>query len=106
MVLMAGMDLPIRAIREQIAGALDVIIQQSRLRDGTRRITSITEVQAMEGDIIVLQEIFTFQQESIDENGKIIGKLVPTGIRPHFYERMEHDGIYLPPSLFTERAVD
>lgn len=106
MVLMAGMDLPIRAIREQIAGALDVIIQQSRLRDGTRRITSITEVQAMEGDIIVLQEIFTFQQESIDENGKIIGKLVPTGVRPQFYEQMEHDGIYLPPSLFTERAVD
>lgn len=106
MVLMAGMDLPIRAIREQIAGALDVIIQQSRLRDGTRRITSITEVQAMEGDIIVLQEIFTFQQESIDENGKIIGKLVPSGVRPQFYEQMEHDGIYLPPSLFTERVVD
>ncbi|SDW95414.1 pilus assembly protein CpaF [Marinococcus luteus] len=106
MVLMAGMDLPIRAIREQIAGALDVIIQQSRLRDGTRRITSITEVQAMEGDIIVLQEIFTFQQDSIDENGKIIGKLVPTGVRPQFYEQMEHDGIYLPPSLFTERVVD
>ncbi|MDZ5783467.1 CpaF family protein [Marinococcus luteus] len=106
MVLMAGMDLPIRAIREQIAGALDVIIQQSRLRDGTRRITSITEVQAMEGDIIVLQEIFTFQQESVDENGKIIGKLVPTGVRPQFYEQMEHDGIYLPPSLFSERMVD
>lgn len=103
MVLMAGMDLPIRAIREQIAGALDVIIQQSRLKDGTRRITNITEVQGMEGDIIVLQDVFTFSQSGIDENGKIIGKLVPTGVRPRFYERMEYEGIHLPSSIFTER---
>ncbi|MFC4557607.1 CpaF family protein [Virgibacillus kekensis] len=103
MVLMAGMELPIRAIREQIAGALDVIIQQSRLKDGTRRITNITEVQGMEGDVIVLQDIFTFRQSGLDENGKIIGKLVPTGIRPKFYERMEYEGIHLPPSIFAEK---
>ncbi|RLL47035.1 CpaF family protein [Oceanobacillus piezotolerans] len=104
MVLMAGMELPVKAIREQIAGALDVIIQQSRLKDGTRRITNITEVQGLEGDIIVLQDIFTFRQSGIDENGKIIGKLVPTGIRPKFYERMEYEGIHLPASIFTEKA--
>lgn len=105
MVLMAGMELPIKAIREQIAGVLDVIIQQSRLRDGSRRITSITEVQGLEGDIIVLQEIFTFQQRGVDENGKIIGKLVPTGVRPQFYEHMEHQGIELSPSIFMEQGM-
>ncbi|MGJ9457683.1 CpaF family protein [Oceanobacillus sp. CF4.6] len=104
MVLMAGMELPVKAIREQIAGALDVIIQQSRLKDGTRRITNITEVQGLEGDIIVLQDIFTFKQFGLDENGKILGKLVPTGIRPKFYERMENEGIHLPTSVFTEKV--
>ncbi|MFC4023924.1 CpaF family protein [Oceanobacillus longus] len=104
MVLMAGMELPVKAIREQIAGALDVIIQQSRLKDGTRRITNITEVQGLEGDIIVLQDIFTFKQFGLDENGKILGKLVPTGIRPKFYERMENEGIHLPTSIFTEKV--
>ncbi|MBP1948063.1 CpaF family protein [Virgibacillus litoralis] len=103
MVLMAGMDLPIKAIREQIAGALDVIIQQSRLKDGTRRITNITEVQGLEGDIIVLQDIFTFRQSGVDDDGKILGKLVPTGIRPKFYEQMEYQGITLPPSIFSEK---
>ncbi|MFC4737265.1 CpaF family protein [Bacillus daqingensis] len=105
MVLMAGMELPIKAIRKQIAGALDVIIQQSRLKDGSRRITNITEVQGMEGDVIVLQDIFVFRQSGVDENGKIIGRLVPTGVRPHFYERMEYEGIYLPPSIFTEKEA-
>ncbi|WP_198508988.1 CpaF family protein [Bacillus sp. FJAT-44742] len=103
MVLMAGMELPVKAIREQIAGALNVIIQQSRLKDGSRRITNITEVQGLEGDIIVLQDIFTFKQFGVDDNGMILGKLVPTGVRPKFYERMEYEGIYLPPSIFTER---
>lgn len=103
MVLMAGMDLPIKAIREQVAGALHLIIQQTRLSDGTRRITNITEVQGMEGDIIVLQDIFVFKQNGVDENGKIIGKLVPTGIRPQFYEIMEREGIDLPASLFVEK---
>jgi pilus assembly protein CpaF len=105
MVLMAGMELPIKAIRDQISGALDVIIQQSRLKDGTRRITNITEVQGMEGDVIVLQDIFTFRQSGLDEAGKIIGKLVPTGIRPKFYTKMEQEGVHLPPSIFTEKEV-
>jgi pilus assembly protein CpaF len=103
MVLMAGMDLPIRAIREQIAGALDLIVQQSRLKDGTRKITNITEVQAMEGDVIVLQDIFVFEQRGVDSDGKIIGKLVPTGVRPAFYERLENAGIHIPASVFFEK---
>ncbi|TJY40729.1 CpaF family protein [Cohnella pontilimi] len=102
MVLMAGIDLPVKAIREQIAGAVDVIIQQSRLKDGTRKITNITEVQGMEGDVIVLQDIFSFRQTGVDERGKIIGKLVPTGVRPKFYERLETSGIHIPASVFIE----
>jgi pilus assembly protein CpaF len=100
---MAGMDLPIRAIREQIAGALDLIVQQSRLKDGSRRIINITEVQGMEGDVIVLQDIFVYEQRGVDANGKIIGKLVPTGVRPAFYEKFESAGIYIPPSVFFEK---
>ncbi|MCD8508806.1 MAG: CpaF family protein [Bacillus sp. (in: Bacteria)] len=100
MVLMAGVELPVKAIREQISGALDVIIQQSRLKDGSRKIVKITEVQGMEGDIIVLQDIFTFEQYGRDDNGKIIGKLVPTGVRPKFYERLEASGITIPPNVF------
>jgi pilus assembly protein CpaF len=102
MVLMAGIDLPVRAIREQIAGAIDVIIQQSRLKDGTRKVTHITEVQGMEGDIIVLQDIFEFGQRGVDEHGKIIGDLLPTGVRPKFYERLENSGIHIPPGVFIQ----
>ncbi|NDI36377.1 CpaF family protein [Chengkuizengella sediminis] len=102
MVLMVGIDLPVKAIREQIAGAIDVIIHQSRMKDGTRRITHITEVQGMEGDVIVLQDIFIFEQHGINEEGKIIGELKPTGIRPKFYERLETSGIYIPPTVFIE----
>jgi pilus assembly protein CpaF len=102
MVLLAGVDLPIKAIRDQIAGALDVIIQQSRLKDGSRKITNITEVQGMEGDIIVLQDIFTFKQEGVSPEGKIIGRLVPTGVRPKFYEKLETAGIHIPASVFIE----
>jgi pilus assembly protein CpaF len=102
MVLMAGIDLPVKAIREQIAGAIDLIIQQSRLKDGTRKITHITEVQGMEGDVIVLQDIFVFQQQRMDEMGKIVGKMIPTGVRPKFYERLETSGIHIPASVFVE----
>ncbi|MFS1511945.1 CpaF family protein [Chengkuizengella sp. SCS-71B] len=102
MVLMVGIDLPVKAIREQIAGAIDVIIHQSRMKDGTRRITHITEVQGLEGDVIVLQDIFVFEQYGINEEGKIIGELKPTGIRPKFYERLETSGIYIPPTVFVE----
>lgn len=100
MVLMSGMDLSIRAIREQVASAVDVIVQQSRLKDGSRRIVKITEVQGMEGDVITLQDIFIFRQDGIDENGKIIGKIVATGIRPKFYHKFEEMGVQLPPGLF------
>ncbi|WP_199617158.1 CpaF family protein [Paenibacillus alkalitolerans] len=103
MVLMAGIELPVKAIREQIAGALDLIIHQSRLKDGTRKITHITEVQGLEGDTVVLQDIFVFQQQGVDISGKIIGRLVPTGVRPKFYERLETSGIYIPTSVFIDR---
>ncbi len=99
MCLMAGMDLPVRAIREQIASAVDLIVQQERLKDGTRKITGITEVQGMEGDVIVMQDIFSFQQTGI-ENGKIVGRMKPTGIRPKFMPRFEVANIYLPPNIF------
>ena len=99
MCLMAGIDLPVRAIREQIAAAVDVIVQQSRLKDGSRRITAVTEVQGMEGDVIVMQDIFVFEQTGI-ENGKIVGRMKPTGIRPKFIEKFEVANIYLPPNIF------
>jgi pilus assembly protein CpaF len=99
MVLMAGMDLPVRAIREQVASAVDVIVQQARLRDGSRRIINVSEVQGMEGDVIVMSDIFAFEQQGI-ENGKIVGRLKATGIRPKFYERIEAAGIVLPPNIF------
>ena len=87
-VLMAGMDLPVRAIREQIASAVDLIVQQERLKDGSRKITNVTEVQGMEGDVIVMQDIFIFEQTGV-ENGKIVGRMKPTGIRPKFIQRFE-----------------
>ncbi|MCL6477976.1 MAG: CpaF family protein [Peptococcaceae bacterium] len=105
MVLMAGMDLPVRAIRDQIASAIDLIIQQQRLRDGTRKITHITEVQGMEGDVITLQDIFVFRQTGVDENGKILGSYMATGIRPNFYSRMEESGIHLDPDIFSPSFI-
>jgi pilus assembly protein CpaF len=99
MVLMAGMDLPLRAIREQIASAVDLIVHQNRLKDGSRRIVNITEVQGMEGDVIVMQDIFVFEQTGVVE-GKIEGKLRPTGIRPKFVEKFDAAGIHLPPNVF------
>jgi pilus assembly protein CpaF len=99
MVLMAGMDLPLRAIREQIAGAIDLIIQIARMRDGTRKVVEVTEVQGMEGDVIVTQEIFKFEYTGM-KDGQILGKLRPTGIRPKFMERIEAANIFLPPQIF------
>ncbi len=101
MVLMAGVELPVKAIRQQIVGALDLIVQQARFKDGTRRITNITEVQDMEGDVVVLQDIFTFQQEGIDEDGKILGDLKATGIRPRFYDKFKQFGLNVPTSIFN-----
>jgi pilus assembly protein CpaF len=102
MSLMAGMDLPLRAIREQISSAIDLIVHQERFRDGTRRITAITEVQGMEGDVITLADIFAFQQTGY-ENGKILGRLRPTGIRPKFIDRLEAHDIHLPLNIFGRR---
>ena len=99
MVLMAGMDLPLRAIREQVSSAVDLIVHQNRLKDGTRKIVNITEVQGMEGDVIVMQDVFVFEQTGVSE-GKIQGRLKPTGIRPHFAERFETMGVHLPPNIF------
>jgi pilus assembly protein CpaF len=99
MVLMAGMDLPLRAIREQISSAVDLIVHQNRLKDGTRKIVNITEVQGMEGDVIVMQDVFVFEQTGV-EDGRIQGRLRPTGIRPHFVERFETAGIHLPSNIF------
>lgn len=100
MVLMAGMDLPVRAIREQTASAVDLILQQSRLRDGSRKITHLTEVQGMEGDVITLQDIFIFEQSGKDENGKIIGHFKPTGIRPKFLDKLNSNGVTLSNEVF------
>lgn len=99
MTLMAGMDLPVRAIREQISSAVDVVCQQARMRDGSRRVTHITEVSGMEGDVITTTDIFVFEQTGVEE-GKIIGRLRPTGLRPKFIDKIEAAGIKLPPSIF------
>jgi len=103
MALMAGMDLPVRAIREQIASAIDLIIHQSRMQDGTRKVTNVSEVIGMEGDVITMQDVFRFEQTAI-EDGKVLGELVPTGLRPKFMEKIEAHGIHLPPSIFSKRA--
>lgn len=99
MCLMAGMDLPVRAIREQVASAVDLIAQQERMRDGTRKVTFISEVSGMEGDIITMTDIFTFEQTGVDA-GKVVGRLRPTGLRPKFMDKIEQAGINLPPSIF------
>jgi pilus assembly protein CpaF len=99
MVLMAGVELPLRAIREQVSSAVDLIVHQNRLKDGTRKITNITEVQGMEGDVIIMQDVFVFEQTGVVE-GKIQGQLKATGIRPKFTEKFEVMGIHLPPGLF------
>jgi len=99
MCLMAGMELPVRAIREQVASAIDVICQQERMRDGTRKVVTIAEVSGMEGDVVTMTDIFSFDQTGV-ENGKVIGRLRPTGLRPKFMDKLEAAGINLPPSIF------
>ena len=105
MTLMAGMDLPVRVIREQMASALDLVVQLSRLRDGSRRITAITEVMGMEGDVIVLQDIYPFDfGAGLDDEGHFRGTLGPTGVRPHFSEKLSDYGIALEPQLFSKAS--
>jgi len=102
MILFAGTNLPNRAMREQISSALDVVIQVSRLTDGTRRVTSVTEVTSMEGEIITMQEIYRFRRRGISQEGKVVGQFEATGVRPQFIERLQIAGVDLPPHLFAE----
>jgi pilus assembly protein CpaF len=99
MILMAGMELPHRAIREQIAAALDMIIQLERMRDGSRKVVTIAEIQGMEGNVITMSDIFKFERAGY-ENGRVIGKLRPTGLRPKFMEKIEAENIHVPASIF------
>jgi pilus assembly protein CpaF len=100
LTLMAGFDLPIRVIREQIASAVDLIIQQTRLRDGSRKVTSICEVIGMEGDTVVMTEIFRFAESGVDSNGHVIGEFEPTGMRPIFEPQLEAAGFKLRAEIF------
>ena len=106
LVMMAGMDLPIKVVRQQIASAVDVIVQQSRLKDGSRKVTAITEVAGMEGDTVVLTDVFKFDQTGVTEDGKILGELKPTGIRPLFSPRLEAAGMKLGPEVFGANLAE
>jgi pilus assembly protein CpaF len=99
MTMMAGMELPVRAIREQVSSAIDLIVHQERMRDGSRKVTYVTEVSGMEGDVITTTDLFVFEQTGL-ENGKVLGHMRPTGLRPKFMEKIEAAGIHLPPSIF------
>jgi pilus assembly protein CpaF len=99
MTMMAGMELPVRAIREQVSSAIDMVVHQERMRDGSRKIVNITEISGMEGDVITMTDIFTFEQSGY-EDGKVIGRLRPTGLRPKFIDKIEASGIHLPASIF------
>jgi len=101
MVLMAGMDLPVKAIREQISSAIDLIVQQSRMKDGSRKITHITEVSGMEGEVITLQDIFVYREEGLDSAGHRTGKLVPTGLIPSFMDKLLKTSVAVSHDLFS-----
>jgi pilus assembly protein CpaF len=106
LVLMAGVDLPLKVVRQQISAAVDLIVQVSRLKDGTRKVTSVTEVAGMEGDTVVLSDIFRFEQTASGTEGKILGQLKPTGLRPLFTPRLELAGFKLPPEIFGANLSD
>ncbi len=101
MSLMAGLDFPLKVIREQIASAVELIVQQTRLRDGSRKVTQVTEVAGMEGDTVVLQDIFKFVEEGTNASGQVIGGMRPTGLRPIFTPKLEAAGFHLPPEVFS-----
>jgi pilus assembly protein CpaF len=105
MVAMAGMELPQRAVRSQIASAIDVVIQLERMEDGVRRLVSVQEIQGMEGEIITMSEIFRFERAGIDKQGKVIGRFVATGLVPHFHEHLRRRGIGLDIGLFEPERV-
>jgi pilus assembly protein CpaF len=102
MIQMTGMNLSERAMRQQIASALDVVLQVARLSDGTRRVTSISEITGMEGDTITMQEVFHFERTGISPQGEVIGRFRPTGIRPRFAEKLKAAGMQLPRMFFEE----
>ena len=101
MSLMAGLDFPLKVIREQIASAVELIVQQTRLRDDSRKVTQVTEVAGMEGDTVVLQDIFKFVDEGTNASGQVIGGMWPTGLRPIFTPKLEAAGFKLPPEVFS-----
>jgi pilus assembly protein CpaF len=105
MVMMSGFELPMKAMRQQIASSVDIIIQANRLQGGPRKVTSITEIVGMEQDIIVMQEVFRFRQLGIDQNGRAFGPFECTGVRPTFVPKLEAAGIKLPSNLFQERVL-
>ena len=100
MIQMAGLRISDRAMRWQISSAINLVLQVARLSDGTRRVTSISEITGMEGEVITMQEIFQFERQGVDENGNVIGRFKPTGVRPRFAERLKTSGLHLPPSFF------
>jgi pilus assembly protein CpaF len=102
---MAGMELPIKAMRQQISSAVDLIVQANRLQGGPRKITTITEVMNMEQDTIIMQDVFRYKQLGIDQNGRAFGQFEATGVRPSFVSRLEAAGIKLPTNLFQERVL-
>jgi pilus assembly protein CpaF len=106
LVLMAGMDLPIKVVRQQVSSAVDLIVQQTRLKDGQRKITAVTEVAGMEGELIVLTDIFKFEQTGVSEDGKVIGDITPTGIRPNFTPRLESSGFKLGAEIFAPKRSE
>jgi pilus assembly protein CpaF len=105
MIMMAGLELPVKAMRQQISSAVDLLIQANRLQGGPRKITSITEVMNMEQDVIIMQEVFRYKQLGIDQNGRSFGQFEATGVRPTFVNRLEAAGIKLPSNLFQERVL-
>jgi pilus assembly protein CpaF len=105
MVMMAGYELPIRAIRQQFASAIHMLVQAQRLPGGRRKIVSVTEVQGMEGDVVTMQDIFKFEQLGVSSSGKAYGQIVATGLRPGFLERIRSSGVNLNPDMFERRVL-
>jgi pilus assembly protein CpaF len=106
LIMMAGMDLPVKVIRQQVASAIDLVVQQTRLKDGSRKVVAITEVAGMEGDTIVLSDIFKFEQTGVTPDHKIIGEMKPTGIRPMFSPRLEAAGFKLGAQVFGANVAE
>jgi pilus assembly protein CpaF len=106
LVSMSGVQLPMKALRQQIVSAVDVIVQTARISDGSRKVISISEITGMEGDVITMQDIFTFEIKTTDANGKVIGRFKPTGVRPKFADEIEKHGIHLDPAMFDPHIDD